>query len=321
MLRGVARGFAQDFGGSRRLLLDRSAELDEIAFGRDKCASDHLARQTITGPQLKSSNADGVLGSQARERNSLGTGRPRHVQPHPFATLRASTRNYAQLRDTECVRRIPSLSTGPDNLGLFSPESATNLDVSGATSPVRVPIAVSGARAEALVLVDHAEARRRARYQLKAVLNPVLLDACAAIRDRALVRWEELAPHHGEALRHAPAGVVTQLNDRLQVDLLVPVEVIRIVISGGPWRRSVARADALRRFAPTTIRVARNVEDDEVWEALFLGVGITVPGPEGDTEVIAPEPASTRPVDVSRWRLSELCWQQLLEPRPTALAQ
>jgi hypothetical protein len=183
------------------------------------------------------------------------------------------------------------LSTGPDNLGLFSPESATNLDVFGATSPVRVPIAVSGARAEALVRVDRAEARRRARYELKAVVNPALLDACATIRDRALVRWEELAPHHREALRQAPAGVVTQLNDRLQVDLLVPVEVVRIVVSGGTWRRSVARADALRRFAPTTIRVARNVEDDEVWEALFLGVGITVPGPDGDTDVIAPEPA------------------------------
>jgi len=206
------------------------------------------------------------------------------------------------------------LSTRPDNLGLFSTEWATNLDASCATLPVRVPIVVSGARAEALVLVDHAEARRRARYQLKAVLNPVLLDACAAIRDRALVRWEDLAPHHGEALRDAPVGVLTRLNDRLQVDLLVPVDVVRIVVSGGTWRLSVARADALRRFAPTTIRVARKVEDDEVWEALFLGVGVTVADPEGDTEVIAPEPATTWPVDVSRWRLSELCWQELLEP-------
>ena len=214
------------------------------------------------------------------------------------------------------MRRVPSLSTRPDNLGLFSSGSAINLDASGATSPVRVPIAVSGACAEALVLVDRAEASRRARYELKAVLNPVVLDACWTIRDQALVRWEELALHHGAALRHAPAGVLTQWNGRLQVDLVVPVEVIRIVVSGSRWRRSVARADALRRFAPTSIRVEGKIEDDEIWEALFLGVGITVPGPEGDTDVIAPERAPTWPVDVSRWRLSELCWQQLLEPRP-----
>ena len=195
-----------------------------------------------------------------------------------------------------------------------SPESAINLDASCAALPVKVPIQVTGARAEALVLVNRAEARRRARYQLNAVLNPVLLDACWTIRDRALVRWEELSPHHAEALRHAPAGVLTQLHDRLRVDLLVPVEVIRIFVSGGTWRRLVPRADALRRFAPTTIRVERKVEDDDVWEALFLGVGIT--GPEGDTDVVAPEPASTWPIDVSRWRLSEICWQQLLEPRP-----
>ena len=104
------------------------------------------------------------------------------------------------------MRRIPSLSTGPDNLGLFPSGSATNLEASWATLPVRVPIEVSGACAEALVQVDRAEASRRARYGLKAVLNPVLLDACWTIRDQALVRWEELAPHHGEALRHAPAG-------------------------------------------------------------------------------------------------------------------
>ena len=214
------------------------------------------------------------------------------------------------------MRRIPSLSKRPDNLGLFSSGSATNLGASGATSPVKVPIAVSGACAEALVLVDRAEASRRARYELKAVLNPVLLDACWTIRDRALVRWDELAPHHGEALRHAPVGVLTQRNGRLQVDLLVPVEVIRIVVSGSTWRRSVPRADALRRFAPTTIRVERKIKDDEIWEALFLGVGITVPGPEGETDVITPERASTWPVDVSRWRLSELCWQHLLELRP-----
>ena len=212
------------------------------------------------------------------------------------------------------VRRISSFSTRPDNLGLFPPESAINLDASCAALPVKVPIQVTGARAEALVLVNRAEARRRARYQLNAVLNPVLLDACWTIRDRASVRWEELSPHHAEALRHAPAGVLTQLHDRLQVDLLVPVEVIRIVVSGGTWHRLVPRADALRRLAPTTIRVERKVEDDDVWEALFLGVGIT--GPEGDTDVVAPEPASTWPIDVSRWRLSEICWQQLLEPRP-----
>ena len=102
----------------------------------------------------------------------------------------------------------------------------------------------------------------------------------------------------------------------MQVDLVVPVEVIRIVVSGSTWRRSVARADALRRFATTSIRVERKVEDDESWEALFLGVGITVAGPDGDTDVIAPERASMWPVAVSRWRLSELCWQHLLEPRP-----
>jgi hypothetical protein len=212
------------------------------------------------------------------------------------------------------MRRIPSLSTRPGNLGLISSESATNLEASCATLPVRVPIEVTGARAEALVLVDRAEASRRARYELKAVLNPVLLDACLTNRDQALVRWEELAPHHCEALRHAPAGVFTQRNDRLQVDLVVPVEVIRVVVSGSTWRRSVARADALRRFAPTSIRVEAKIEDDEVWEAVFLGVGITVAGSEGDTEIAAPERPSLWPVDVSRWRQSELCWQQLVNP-------
>ena len=105
------------------------------------------------------------------------------------------------------MRRVPSLSTRPDNLGLVSFGSAINLDASGATSPMRVPIAVSGARAEALVQVDRAEASRRARCELKAVLNPVLLHACRTIRDPALVRWEELAPHHGEALRKAIISV------------------------------------------------------------------------------------------------------------------
>ena len=69
------------------------------------------------------------------------------------------------------MRRISSFSTGPGNLGLFSPESAINLDASCAALPITLPIQVTGARAEALVLVNRAEARRRARYELKAVLN------------------------------------------------------------------------------------------------------------------------------------------------------
>ena len=213
------------------------------------------------------------------------------------------------------VRTKSLVGLEPHSPGLFPLESATNLDPSWVTLPVRVAIQVAGARTEALVRVDHAEAHRRARYELTAVLDPLLLDACWTIRDQALDRWEDLAPQHDMALRHAPAGVLTQLDDRLQVDLLDPVKIIRIVVTGGAWRRLVARADALRRFAPTTIRVERKVQDDQAWEALFLGVGISLRGPEGDTDVIAPEPASTWPVDVSRWRLSEFCWQQLLDSR------
>ena len=208
---------------------------------------------------------------------------------------------------------MPSLSTGADNFALFEPGQSSTLHDMRAAGSIDVPIQVSGASARAHVLVDQHEARRRAQFRLKAVLDPLLLDACLTIRKGAVVGWHHLSAQHREGLRGAPAGVFTELDGRFQVDLSVPVQVNRVVVSSESWRRSLARADALRRFAPTTIRVGQKIPDDQVWEASFLGVGVTVAGPNGDKDVILPESRSWR-LDTSRWRLAELCWQRLLEP-------
>lgn len=217
------------------------------------------------------------------------------------------------MRDTQCVRRMPSLSTGADDFALFEPGQSSTLHDTRAAESLDVPIHVTGASARAHVVVDQEEARRRAQFRLKAILDPMLLDACLTIREEPVVGWHYLSAQHREVLLRAPAGVFTELDGRLQVDLAVPVHVNRIVVSDGSWRRSLARADALRRFAPTTIRVTQELPDDRIWEASYLGVGVTLAAPNGEKEVIPPDSGSWR-LDTSRWRFAERCWRRVLEP-------
>jgi hypothetical protein len=161
-----------------------------------------------------------------------------------------------------------------------------------------------GESADALVVIDVDEHRRRQASGLGAVTDLALLDSLTGLPHQLPVAEAALGPRDRRRLVWAPAGAVDR-DDAGLVRRMVPAADVRLVIVGaGPWA-------AFAKFAPATITLTREPDAEQLLQASFYGIGISSAGSlQGQVflEPVAPAPSFSP----SRWLFREQAYRAWL---------
>lgn len=166
----------------------------------------------------------------------------------------------------------------------------------------------SGARADALVVLDDQELDRRAEHGPLAVTSLPVLDALMNLPWQQPVRVDDLTTRSRRLLETAPRGAVEHQAGSVTRLLTPPLTVIATVIAGTSWRTAISRA---RNFGPFSQRILLLPSlprrgDEVLWEATVSGVGVWV----GDSvataaEIVAPQPFVRQYFKPATWRFAE----------------
>lgn len=166
----------------------------------------------------------------------------------------------------------------------------------------------SGARADALVVLDDQELTRRAEHGPLAVTSLPVLDALMNLPWQQPVRVDDLTTRSRRLLETAPHGAVEHEAGWVTRLLTPPLTVIATVIAGSAWQTAISRA---RHFGPFSQQIILlpslpRRRDDVLWEAAVSGVGVWV----GDSvataaEVAPPQPFVRQYFKPATWRFAE----------------
>jgi hypothetical protein len=169
---------------------------------------------------------------------------------------------------------------------------------------------VAGAKADAVVDIDHAEHLRRTRCGLDGVDTLGLLDALMCLPQGEPIPVADMGEVALWHLRRAPEGCVQWLaGGRAVQRLLSPVaSVPLVVVRAAGWRTGLRRAAAFEPFARRVVLLPRPGRKlgDYAWEADAAGSGLWATRPDGGVdEVVAPGEFVLRYVRPARWRFTE----------------
>lgn len=186
--------------------------------------------------------------------------------------------------------------------------SPTGLEDQPALTVVERAARVAGACADALVLFDEEELRRRTRAGLGAVTSLPLLDALMTLPQDAHVHAGDLESRTLAELRSAPAGCVQWDGDWVLRLMTPPLTVVAAVVRGHGWRRPISQVAHFSNFAQQIVILPRppRAGTSVLWEAELAGIGVWVcPSPGELHELVAPAPFRRSYFKPATWRFTE----------------
>lgn len=168
---------------------------------------------------------------------------------------------------------------------------------------------LAGRQADALVVVDLDEHRRRISVGLGAITKLSALASLMTLPEGFAIDATLLTERAQDHLRDLPAGAVEWLDHgQLMRICRPPLRVVGVAATGRKWR---ACLDRLSPFGPVCQRIV--VLDDRrtgtvtpmLWEAEVVGAGVWLRGSGRVQVLLDPDPVIPRLRTAAQWRVEE----------------